>query len=275
MFRIRSQFIVVSIGLLLSFPAISANTQAPTAGAVQSNSVGRANSSHFYTTYFFGTGYTYVNLVVCGSTRTSEGCYGSASLGPFGHAGALIEGQESQPSRGVTTRDIYVVDEAAGDGTGVTLYVYKKTVTVDAPYATVAVNLTSTVPLPLTGGTGSNTFVAADDGYLFIGTDQSPFAVRVDKSDLSFGEIGGFEPAADVSSITANDKGYVTVTFGDTGFYAYDPNGYLDEDGGGAEYVVNSSSGLTTGTTSTTNLFAVPRLHVKLKHATTGASSGG
>ena len=64
-----------------------------------------------YTSYSVASGYQTVTWTVCGTTQTTEGCYGSGTLGPFGHAAALIE---SSPvvdvATGTVTRYIYVAD---------------------------------------------------------------------------------------------------------------------------------------------------------------------
>lgn len=221
--------------------------------------------STLYTSYFFGTTYQSLTLVVCGSTAQSSGCYGSAGLGPFGKVGAMIEGNPAYNLKTSTvTRRIYIVDVASGTaGTGVTLYVYKKTDTITASYDTVAVSLTNTVQLPLTGGATAVCSMAGNGGYLFIGTNQSPQAVRVQKSNLTTQTIGGFSPPINVTSITSNKAGYVTVTFGgftsgEDGFYTFGPNGGGAGDGGGAWFMLSTDSGLSTSalppTAATVNL---------------------
>jgi len=209
--------------------------------------------STLYTSYFFGTGYQSLTLVVCGSTAQSFGCYGSAGLGPFGKVGAMIEGNPSYNLKTNTvTRKIYIVDAASGTaGTGVTLYVYKKTDTITASFDTIAVTLTNTVQLSLTGGASVVCSMAANNGYLFIGTNQSPQAVRVQKSNLSVQTIGGFSPPINVTSITSDKYGYVTVTFGgftsgEDGFYTFGPNGQGAGDGGGAWFMLTSDAGVST-----------------------------
>lgn len=273
MSRIHARCAVAAASLLIAVVAFPASAQVSVANRSSSMPMARrATFSDFYRTYSFWTGYTRVDMVVCGYTRDSEGCYGSAQLGPFGHAGALLGGEPQTTHGGVTTRNLYIVDEAAGDGTAVTLNVYQETDTVNSPYATISMTLTNTIALPLKGGLGANTYMAGNAGYLFIGTDQSPFAVRVDKTNLSFDEIGGFSPPSNVSSITTDDRGYVTVTFGE-GFYAYGPDGNLVEDGGGADYMLNTSNGLSTGNVSTTSMISKPRLKVRLTHAPSHGTS--
>lgn len=208
--------------------------------------------SKLYTSYFFDSTYTNVYWVVCGATQYTGGCFGSGSIGPFGEAGNLIEGLPVVNTRtGTVTRDIYVVDEAVNGGTAVQLDVYKKTDVVTSSDDTVTVTFVKSVTLPLTGGTNAKTYMAADYGFLFIGTDQSPFAVRVQKSNLAVTQIGGFSPPVNVSSITSDQYGYVTVTFGgitggNNGIYQYNPQGIFVGDGGGAEFMLSTSNGLTT-----------------------------
>ena len=54
--------------------------------------------------------------------------------------------------------------------------------------------------------------MAANDGFIFVGTDASPNAVKVNKLTYSLTKLGGFSPPLPVTAITANDYGYVTVT---------------------------------------------------------------
>lgn len=208
-----------------------------------------------YTTYSFWSSHQNVSWVVCGSTQQSEGCYGAGQLGPFGHVGALMEGDQTVTGNTVT-RDIYVVDDAAGSGTGVTLDVYLKTDVVTSEYDTSSVTLKRTVNLPLTGGAGVTTFMAANKGYLFIGTNKSTSAVALDKGALIPASIGGFSPPGYVAAITSNSYGYVAVTFGgnsgSTGSYVYGPNGGLSQDGGSANLVLNNRQGVSTATLPTT-----------------------
>jgi hypothetical protein len=209
--------------------------------------------STLYTSYFFGSSYQNLTLIVCGSTALSFGCYGSAGLGPFGKVGAMIEGNPSYNlTTNTVTRKIYVVDVASGSsGTGVTLYVYKKTDTITASSDTISVKLVNTLTLSLTGGTSAVCSMAANSGFLFIGTDQSPQAVRVQKSNLSTTPVGGFSPPINVTSITSDKYGYVTVTFGgftsgEDGFYTFGPNGQSEGDGGGAWFMLSTDAGLST-----------------------------
>lgn len=201
--------------------------------------------STLFTTYSVFSGSTNVNWIVCGSTQGSSGCYGSGSLGPFGIIGAMIEGNPITQGS-VVTRFIYVVDIGAGSsGNGVTLNVYKKTDTITTSFDTVSVTLFRTVTLPLIGGSGAKSFMAANKGFLFIGTDQSPQAVEIPKNNLKVTPIS-VTSGINASSITADPYGYVTVTFGSSSgtsvFGVYAPDGGLTEDGGGAQFMLDTTN---------------------------------
>jgi hypothetical protein len=208
--------------------------------------------------------------VVCGSLPDTFGCYGSAFLGPFGKIGALLEGNPSTKGSTVT-RAIYVVDIAAGaNGTGVNLNIYKKTDTTFSSEDTVAVSLFKTISLPLTGGSTAFCSMAANAGYLFIGTDQSPQGVEVKKSNGTVTLLGGFSPPINVTSITADQYGYVTVTQGgfgsfSNGFSVYGPNGAGQEDGGDADFMLGTTNGVSAAKLTTADHFPSERLVVRPK----------
>lgn len=142
-----------------------------------------AIDSTLYTTYTMNATRTNISWVVCGSTSTTNGCYGSGSLGTFGRVGAIME---SNPSQNVTkstvTRNIYVLDVAYGPAAnGVALYVYKKVDTVSVSDDTIAVTLFKTVSLPLTGGSTTVASMAANTPFLYIGTNRDDLAVQVEE----------------------------------------------------------------------------------------------
>jgi hypothetical protein len=92
--------------------------------------------------------------------------------------------------------------------------------------------------------------MAGNKGFLFAGTNQSQSAVRIQKSNLSVTPIPGFSPPINVSAITADAYGYVTVTFGsftggESGFYVFGPDGLLREDGGGASFMLSTDQAVS------------------------------
>jgi hypothetical protein len=227
--------------------------------------------STLFTTYSLYSNDTTVDWIVCGSTQETEGCYASGSLGPFGRVGALLEGNPLVKGSTVT-RAIYVLDAGAGSsGSGVELYVYTKTDTVSAETDTVKVTLTKTVSLPtLTGGASADCSMAANNNYLFIGTNLSPQAVDVKKSTFAVTTLGGFSPPINVTAITADSYGYVTVTQGDfttgeNGFYVFGPTGGGEEDGGGASFMLGTTQAVLPSAIPNTGDRPASRLGYKPK----------
>jgi len=95
--------------------------------------------------------------------------------------------------------------------------------------------------------------MGANNLFLFIGTDQSPQAVRVQKSNLSVTQLGGFSPPINVTAITADNYGYVTVTQGgfsggESASSVFGPDGSETEDGGGAFFMLNTRTAVSTAT---------------------------
>jgi hypothetical protein len=243
MFTIRNRWVVGSIFLLLFSAALSVHVQNALA-------VSGSPDATLFTTYRLFSADQTVSWSVCGSTALSEGCYASGDLGPFGKAGALIEGNPSvNLSTNTVTRRIYVVDIASGStGNGVVLYVYEKTDVVSSTSDKVTVTLLKTVILPLSGGSTASCSMAANNGFLFIGTDQSQQAVSVGKSKLTVTQLGGYMPGNTVTAMTADKYGYVTINWGQYGFYVYGPNGTTQEDGGGADFMLNTVTAVLTAT---------------------------
>ena len=285
MLKIHKQRVLLAASLLLTFTAAlpvsaqvsaSANTLAADSSRIRilppvTSISAPPPDSGFYTTYDTYDSFANLAWTVCGSTQVNSGCYGIGYLGPFGHAGALIEGNESV-SGGTVTRNLYVVDDADG-GTGVKLYVYTKTDVVTSSGDTVTVNLTNTIALPLVGGANAKTYMAANDRYLYIGTNLGPSAVSVQKSTLAMWQFT--EDFTNLSSITSDKYGYVTVTTGD-GFVAFGPSDNFEEDGGGGEFMLNSTNGFSTAnftpTGSNANLAA--RMKIRFKKVAPQITTG-
>jgi hypothetical protein len=213
--------------------------------ARSSSALPTAPDSTLYTTYALSssdTG-TIVSWAVCGSTQQSEGCYAAGNLGPFVVVGAMLEGNPSVKGN-VVSRAIYIVDSG---GSPVKLYVYEKTDTVTSSDDTVSVTLTHTVDLSLTGGSTALCSMAANNNFLFIGTNQGDQALSIRKSNLKVTEVGVY--ALGVGSITADQYGYITVTETELGsFSVFNPNGESVEDGGGADFMLGTTQAVPINT---------------------------
>jgi hypothetical protein len=95
--------------------------------------------------------------------------------------------------------------------------------------------------------------MAANGQFLFIGTNRSAQAVEVRKSNFAVTQLSEGAVGVNVSSITADKYGNVTVTQGNGAgtlpvfaFAVFGPNGELEEDGGGASYMLSTTTGLST-----------------------------
>jgi len=191
----RTMAAAVVAGFGMTFPAL-AQTAVPI-------------DSTLFTTYE-SYGNNNITWVTCGSTKNTGGCYGAGTLGPFGRVCAVMEGQPVTVGTTVT-RSLYVLD--GGSNTNiVSLNVFKKTDTITSNSDTVSITPSKKLTLPLTGGGNALFSMAANDGFIFVGTDASPNAVKVNKLTYSLTKLGGFSPPLPVTAITANDYGYVTVT---------------------------------------------------------------
>ncbi len=208
-----------------------------------------------YTRYHTDPNESIVDWNVCGSLPNSSGCYGSGSLGPFGRVAGVMEGEPKTDLHANTvTRPIYLVDLASGPNQNeVVLYVYTKVDTITTDSDTVTVTLSQTISLPLVGGLFNGTnypSMAANKQFLFIGTDQSPQAVVLDKRTFSVTQLGGFSPPINVFGIFADQYGYVTLTFGpfrggsSNKFIVAGPDGSDKEDGDGSQFMFDTVQGL-------------------------------
>ena len=79
--------------------------------------------------------------------------------------------------------------------------------------------------------------------------DRSPEAVEIDKRTFSVTQLGGFSPPINIFAITANDYGYVTLSFGsfgssDTAFIVVGPDGSAVEDGDGSQFMLNTDQAI-------------------------------
>jgi len=77
--------------------------------------------------------------------------------------------------------------------------------------------------------------------YVYVGTDIGG-AMSVDKHNHALRRLAGKTPASTLLSLTADDRGWVAVSYTDQ-FYVVDPHGNSFEDGGGTAAMVNQRAG--------------------------------
>jgi hypothetical protein len=200
--------------------------------------------AQLYTTYNFTP--TQVSWITCGSTQGSEGCYGSGSLNGYGHLCAVLEDNDISKSGSYNSKQrLYFMDNNATGNNDVALHVLEKKITVSDNYATTTFTKVDDVALPLTDGAACQ--IAANKVVILAGTTQSTNAAYIVKKTLAASSYGGFSPPEQVTSITSDAAGYISVNFAGspfTGFYLIGPNGEGEEDGGGNAYVIPKDNGL-------------------------------
>ena len=241
----RIRHAIIAAGVALAVVVV------PQAGAQASIDATTAlPDSAMVRTYLMTPSGSGVGITVCGTSPGIVGCSGayngaSGSLGPFGKVGPIIEGSPAFISATNTVnRYIYAVDLAVNGGTGVSLLVYRLSETINSANWNISFKLIKTIPLGITGGTTAKGFMAANKGYVYIGTDQSPYAMRVAKTGYALMQIQTSYPTTgNISGITVNGGGYVSLS---TGLYTgavYDPDGNFL--GGPGDTVLNTAIGVT------------------------------
>jgi len=205
------------------------------------------------TTYSTDASKTYVSSLTCGSTTNASGCFGFATLGPFRQACAIVATpvwSKSEPNGSTTySRRVAVMARGARTGERASLWIYLESNNVTANYITPETKLVKAVPLPITGGPTASCFMARNASGFYVGTNQSPDAVRV-APDFTVATVGGFFPPIPVAGITSTADGHVAVTYKSgaaDGFYVYRNNGSLVEDGGGASFMVGAGNAVQIG----------------------------
>jgi hypothetical protein len=220
------------------------------AEAIDSNSSTLIDGT-LYTYFNINSTFTSGSLIVCGHLKETDGCYGIAGLGPYGHIGAMLEGERARTGNTVT-RPIYVLDSASGpDKNEVVLYVYRKSDEINDSNDVVTVTLVKRLALPVVGGEAARCWMAGNDGFLFVGTDNGFNAVQIQKSNFAINPWGAGSIPTKVSAITADPYGYVTVSWGDFGnafpssTIVFGPDGQVVGSGGGTYFMLNSINGVS------------------------------
>ena len=156
----------------------------------------------------------------------------------------MLEGNpRTNAATGTVTRAIYILDVAAfGTRDGVVLFVYTKTDVITPDFDTVTVDFSASKTLELTGGPSAQGLLAANKSFLLLGTNLSPSALRLDKRGLAATEFGPF--SGNLSSITADQYGYITADFADDSFFTIGPDGNDQQSGGGNWFMLNTIQGI-------------------------------
>ncbi len=170
-------------------------------------------NAKLFTTYNVQGGGTSVGWVTCGATAQSEGCYSSGNLQPFGKVCAMLE--DTAVIHGDTVKQhVYVLDTDYHGGHSLYLDAYRKTDVITQTYDTTTFKLQKRVALGVPAGSNAACYAAANQGYIYAGSSLGTSLVIVSKADYSVQTVNGFSPPIPVTSIQADDRGYVSVNFG-------------------------------------------------------------
>ena len=86
--------------------------------------------------------------------------------------------------------------------------------------------------------------MAGNNNFLFIGTDQNPFVLKVQKGTFAITEVSGPYPG-NVSSITTDKYGNVEVMFGgglaSANHVTFNSDGARLEGGSGGSFLLNTT----------------------------------
>jgi hypothetical protein len=214
------------------------------AGDIPAAYAGSASqAADLYTTYNVAD--ASLSWSTCGSVPGSDGCYGSGNVGPFTRICAVLE-TPKQFDAASSEQRIFVVDGNDSGKHTVSLSVFTKRDVVSGPSATTTITRAAKIDLPLNRAPGDHCFAARNAAVLVVGTAATTTAAIIDETNFNVSTLGGFSPPINVSSVLANEAGYISINYGssaaDSGFILLGPDGTSVEDGGGMESLFGSQN---------------------------------
>jgi hypothetical protein len=200
-----------------------------------------------------GTG---IQWIECGVLANGiNGCFSSGTLHGLKKPCSITEGQEAVMNMNgqyITSTPVYVLDAGTKTGDQLTLDVYIETKNVRTNTVSTSFKLTSQVVLPVVAGPTATCAMSANNTALLAGTNVDPHAVKVTLSNLSVFQYGAFSPPINVTAITQNENGYISIQYGggeDSGFLLIAPDGSTSEDGGGTPFLINPAETVAISST--------------------------
>jgi len=145
---------------------------------------------------------------------------------------------------------------------------------------TVTVSLVKAAKLnALRAGPTAQAYMAANENYVYVGTNQDPFAVQVQRTNLTHQvQTARTSPQAQVSAITSDFYGNVTVTYGGVpngtaGSVQFDINGNSLGTPTTNVYMLNTSAALQTSSLPTTDSLSAARMQIRPRTTPAAAQS--
>lgn len=177
-----------------------------------------------FSMYTVDPGGGFLDLSIC----SDFGCNPGIEQG-FDHICAILE---SVPSVDGTTmtRDIYILDKRDSASNPMTLTVYRR-VDTNGGGPSLSITLIKTLTLDIKGGTSANCKMVENPRYVYLGTDASSHAVRVDRKKLK----ASVAATGATTLLSVDSRGYVSISDASSGgFKIVDPHGVPVMSGGGA-----------------------------------------
>jgi hypothetical protein len=176
---------------------------------------------------------SFVDMSVC----TTGGC-DFGFTGSFEHVCAILE-TVPVVADNVMTRDIFVLDKRNSSSNPMTLTVYHRVDTATGGGDNWDVTLTHTISLDIVGGPKAKCKMVENPKYVYLGTDLSSHAVRIDKKKFKTSEGA----SGSTTLLSVDSRGYVTISdTGSGGFELLDPKGVPVVSGGGGPYEVGDQT---------------------------------
>jgi len=186
----------------------------------------------------------------CGKTSKLDGCFGAGTIAPLSGACAILEGAPVVSGR-VSQQAVYVMQANQSNSAHALLNVYLKTDTAAPRNPLTRIVLQKTIDLGLPVPKNPSCYMGANGRFIYAGTNASTFAVQVNKKTLAVLKVAdNSSPPEAVHSITTDEKGNVSISFGTPGtaassfflFHGNDPGG---EYGGLVAILPNASQGVS------------------------------
>lgn len=176
---------------------------------------------------------SFVLMSVCGDFGCESGFDHS-----FEHVCAMIESAPAVKD-GVMTRDIFILDKRNSAASEMTLTVYHRVDTLHDGDRDLEITLTHTIPLGITGGPNAKCKMVENPKFVYLGTDLSDHAVRIDKKKFKASQAA----LGPTTLLAADSRGYVSISDnGGGGFVILDPRGGPVVSGGGVQTQVGDQT---------------------------------
>jgi hypothetical protein len=150
---------------------------------------------------------------------------------------------DSQQNGNVVSRYIYVLDKRRSSEVDALVNVYLRSDTITDTSDTIELTLVQQIDTLILGAPKAKCFMAGSDSIIFVGTDASAVAAKISLLSSGVSEIRG---STNVQSITADERGYVNVSYLDDSHIDYDPEGNPVADGGETFFRANTRNGFTS-----------------------------